>query len=299
MNVRTIASLVVAGGSFHTAAVASTLQDFVSQYAQISSLSVSAAVEYLLDPALPACGGPAGISITGTYSFSAKDQMWRSRSFLDHPEVKDLRTEVAYDGNMFQYHVLDDDVLGVSFGSDDRAAGMILPNPLFAAVQFLIPVSDTNASETERLSDIQDAAATANYANLSWTLDPQSRQSLEYTDLPGATHEDHAYFHRVFVLAGQRDKPVRIDRISTTGAVLTRTLLSKYADFGNGLEFPTSYAMILYDPASGAESGRIEMSLDAYGANTAVTEALDSIDFQIPWSLAGRVWLIDNEVFVN
>src|SRR5690606_3007014 len=178
--------------------------------------------------------------------------------------------------------------LGIAFGDDDRGAGFTLPNPFYAAAQFLIPVTGDNAHKVERLSTLRAAAAATDLSPVTWHSDVLSQQSLEYTDLPGGNHEGHDYFHRVFVLTGQRDKPVRIDRVSTTGAVLTRTLLSSYQDMGAGLEFPTKYIMILYH--EGAESGRIEMTINTAEINSPAGESLEQGDFQIPWNLAGRVW---------
>jgi hypothetical protein len=276
-----------------------SLADFASQYSQIESISLAANVTYLLDPASPACSGPAGIPILGVYSYTAKHDLWRSRSYLDH-EATNIRTEVAYDGAMYQYHQLSDDILGISFGDDDRGAGFVLPNPLFAAGQFLIPVSDENANMSLRLCDLQAASAATDLSTLTWNADAISFELLEYTDLPGASHEGFDYIHRVFVRVGERNKPIRIDRVASTGEVLTRTLLSSYADFSGGIRFPTSYTMILFNPENrAAESGRITMTVVSAEINSAATDSLDIMNFQIPWNLDGRIWLIDNQVFVN
>jgi hypothetical protein len=277
-----------------------SLQAFVDRYPAIQSIALSANVSYFVSPLADVCeegGGITGLPITGRYSYSASGGMWRSRSYMDHESLNYLRTEVAYDGAAHHYHMLDPDILSITLGDDDRSMGLVLPNPLLNATQFLIPVSDDNAHHDPTLSEIKAVANAVDYSSVTWTLDPASQGALEYADLPGDTHEGHAYIHRVYAPVGERDRPVRIDRIATNGAVLTRTLLSEYVDFGDDLILPTRFDFTLYDSASRAPAAQIVFDIDECSINSAATGALTATDFQIPWTEAERVWLNDLEVY--
>src|SRR5690606_13132194 len=109
---RTTAFLYAASLAGACSGGAATLQDFVSQYPALNSVMITASVAYLLDPVYPACDGPAGVSLGGSFHYAASGEMWRSRSWMDHETMADIRTEVAYDGSMFQYYQANLDTLG-------------------------------------------------------------------------------------------------------------------------------------------------------------------------------------------
>ncbi len=204
------------------------LADLIHQFQRIKSLSFAAdvsMVQYALDDCTFDLELPLGEPILGRFEYWAADGRYRANSYVDPDRLPGWQTQVAYDGRRFQL-LLPNGVL--SYSAQDSAAIVPgLPNPLLELLQFRYPLTDDTAHLSVQLKDVRGDQVPAEFFQVDWVRMQDGSRELERAVFPGGIFQGQSYVHHVYVLAGSRHMPVRIDRVSE-GRVVSSVEFSEY-----------------------------------------------------------------------
>lgn len=131
---------------------------------------------------------------------------------------------------------------------------------------------------------------------MDWVPVQEGDRLLERAVFPGGTYEERAYVHRVYVVPGSRNMPVRIDRVTKEGRV-TSAEFSDYVrrDSAGGPSFWPQNVLLRAFDSSGTEVCRISFAL----SDIAVDVQYSKEAFVISPDSAARVWDDDRREFVT
>ena len=277
------------------------LSDLVVQFQRVSSLHLSASVKIKASSALQDCcpqpdPDPKADSdpIPGRFEYWATGDRYRISSYVDSQRYPEMQTQVAFDGQMFQL-LRSDGTL--SHSADDTSALLpVLPNPLLELLQFCYPLSDATAQFDIRLKDVQSDGAAQRFDSVQWSMVREGDRSLERAILPGATYEERAYLHYVYVAPGSRHMPLRIDRVTDTGRITSTEFFDYERVQGQGgpTFWPRRIVLRAYD-SQGREAGNISFSIDHIAVDAEIRDGAFSID---PHT-AQRIWDDSRQGFVG
>jgi len=233
-----------------------------------------------------------GESIMGSYEFHCDGDKWRKRSYLDSQHYPGMNTDIAYDGEVYQYCTPEDGRVALSFdGGDERAIGVSLPNPILALNQYM--TAREVLEDLDQTPSVQRAVASgANLSDLQWKAgDEPSSVRGALPAKPGG-----ASVTNVLVLADDAQSPVRIERM-VGSSLMQRTVFSEWDDRvdqdGEVSTWPTSIRFESYHPGSGDLVGSIEMKITEFS----VTE--NTRPFLINLDEMESVWVDQTERFVK
>lgn len=269
---------------------ASAIVDLLHQFADVQSVALDATVWYL-DGAGVSCG-PAGLPIPGDFVYSANGSGWRMRSRLDATLAPFLNHETAFDGGWLQTYDKHQDTLGVLVGSDAVSRAPHIPNPFFAAMQFIVPLTEDTEDQFERLGAMK-AIAAAPRSEPVWEPVPGIGEPTERAVFPGAVYDGHPYTYVVYATNGDRAAPTSIERVGADGRVLSRVVLGKWVetDAGGGVthRWPRVVMMEAFGPAGSTGSVRLVYSIASLEINN--PDRLQGETWRIGWAQPTRVWM--------
>lgn len=275
------------------------LSDLLQQYPAVDSIHLQATVDVRVFSDEASQSGIAGEGrvIEGTYEFRAAGERYRVDSYLDESRFPGMNATIAYDGNRFQMLFKGDSLL-ILGGADNDALMQSLPNPLVELVQFLVPLTDESASRRVRFKDARTAAAEDTLvAAAAWDVVVDDRATLERTIMPGGTYEGLTYVHHIFVVPGERNRPIRIDRVEEgTDQVISSASFSHYSRIqanGTAYDWPTRVRLIAYQDGQ----REAEMSFVLHTIQIGVDIPVDV--FTIDFNEADTVWDDALEIFVK
>lgn len=282
------------------------LRDLVQQFQSASSLAFWAELQMELSPsamgemadelAIPASGDQVPPApVFGHIEYWASGDHYLIDSQLDPDRFPEMQTRVAYDGQRFQLLLSN----GVLTTSAHESATIVtpVPNPLFELLQFRYALTDNNYQFELRLKDIQHDSIPDSFWNAEWTLLEDSGRALERAVFPGGVYEQRPYEFHVYVLAGERNRPIRIDRVAPDGRIYTSAAFSDYrrvdAVGGTGW-WPHEVVLQAYDD-QGQTAVKATYWLVSLGVDAPVSEEV----FTIRAACAERVWDDDQRQFVE
>lgn len=276
------------------------LSDLFNQFQSISSLSFSAAVVLEVSSGVvidccEAIANTAGQSIFGQLDYWAANDRYRVISYVDPVAFPGMASEVAYDGKRFQL-LRSDGTL--SYSSHDHATLLpVLLNPLLELVKFRYPLTDESYQFELRLKDVQLDRAPSGFFNVQWVKVYRAGQALERAEFPGGTYEGRAYVHHVYTLPGHRNMPVRIERVTTDGVVMTSAEFSDYCqvDAAKGPTYWPRQVVLRAMDSEGSDAVKITYRIDALQVDAPIPDEVFVIDPQA----AARIWDDDRQEFVR
>ena len=276
------------------AAAAGELSDLANRITSLDSVGVVATVRaQFIDPERVECcpvAVQAGGVVEGSYSYAAEDTKWRIDSYLDPSQYPGMNTSMIFDGGQFAYQDNEQSILSLQSGVPAESIGMVLPNPTFEMIQFLLPLGDHNSGHETQLSDAKMAASAADLTGVAWSPAVFEGKALDVAVFPGSVYEGVAYEHRVYAKPAAHDRPLVIDRVDTSGNILTRTRLSVYQDVVSVGEavypWPKRVNWQVFDPSNGALVVQMTMDIEwmmtnepgALSIGTFDTAALSQVD---------------------
>jgi len=273
--------------------------DLVDQFEAIDTIQFNATVDARLtapDPEIEACGLVVSDQvIEGKFDYVASGDQYRVDSFMDTSLYPQMDTTIAYDGDYFQMLMAQGTLTLKPVDTD--AVTLSLPNPILELAQFLDPLDDDNADRRKQLKVVRTLAANASLDDVQWETVNLNGTQRERTILPGGTYNGVEYEHHVYVQPGDRDRPVRIDRVTVDdGTVHTSARFSHYVKHLTGqaeFHWPTNVELVKLNT-----QGEPQASFSYVIHNLKVNEPVDESEFTIDWSLADRVWDDAAEAFI-
>lgn len=265
------------------------LDDLYDQYADLNQATVEASVQaYIFDQASE---GEFGVKklMSGSFDYYVDNSQYRINSHMDPNDYPGMNTDIAFDGTDFQYFERETGVLHITGGEPADGGSVTLPNPLFAPVEFLIPIHEDDPPGPIHIDDVRNATANASASGVTWTPVQLDGRSYERAVFPGSVYYGQDYDYHVLVYNGERHRPRRIERVADDGTVLSRTTLEHYKRIvqsdGTVTYWPQQVKMEAFDPVTN----------DAFGEKTfqihtlKINEAVPAGTFTIDWSEAGAV----------
>jgi len=230
--------------------------------------------------------------IHGIYEFNCDGDKWRKRSYLDPQRYPGMNTDIAYNGEVYQYCTPEDGRVALSFGGgDERAIGVSLPNPIAALSQFMTDtevLADTDQPPRVQKSRVLDA----DLDTLVWRSD--ARSSTLRGAFPAAAVGTDGL--NELVLADSARSPVRIERMNGS-RLMQRTIFSDWNDYvdqdGKVSTWPTTIMFESYHPGSGDLVGSIEMTIIEFSVTESTKPFLINLDEM------ESVWVDQTERFVK
>ncbi len=295
-----------------TAAPAAELEDLPARFRAVGSIHLDAEVIMTYDPRLagledtPGVGPPGGTdragtgptagttTVAGRFEYQADHHRYRVKSQVDPAKLPGMATEFAFDGTRFQFLHADKTL---TYSRHDPATVLPgLPNPLFQLLQFLYPLTDETQHLEVRFKDVVSDQALSTFQKAEWTSVEDGGRKLERAEFPGGTYEGEAYVHHVFVVPGERDRPIRIDRVSES----RRLTSSEFLDYrpvrtAAGLSWWPHRIVLSAFTATGEAAITASFSLTTLRFD----EPLNDSCFEIPTERARRVWDDDMRQLVH
>lgn len=275
------------------------LSDLFGQFQSISSLSFSASfvIEIADLDTRSECGviGPPGQPIPGQLDYWSAAERYRVSSYVDPARFPGMQTDVAYDGRRFQL-LRSDGTL--SYSEHDHGTLLpVLSNPLLALLTFRYPLTDENYQFELRLKDVQSDQPPKGFFDVEWVNVEEGGRTLERAEFPGGTYEGRTYVHYVYALPGHRNAPVRIERVTTDGVVMTSAEFSDYCqvDSRNGPTCWPRQVVLRAMDSDGSEAVRITYEIDTLQVDAPIPDEVFVIDPQA----AARIWDDDRREFVS
>lgn len=269
------------------------LRDVMAQFQATTSVRFGAQAELTLSPGamqgacpIPVPDGSEGIPFAGAYEFKAAGTKYYVASSVDPAFMPWMNTKVAYDDTQYQL-LRHDGTLSLS-PSDSPTVLPLLPNPLIELLQFRYPLTDANAHVQLRIRDVWTDQVPESFWDVPWTLVQEDGITRERAVFPGGVHDGRAYVHHVVVPATLRRRPLRIDRVSDTGQLITRTEFADYRrlDTSAGPAYwPHRITLKSYDTQA-ALAGQIDFTI----SEMAIDESLSAASFAVPPAQAARIW---------
>ena len=206
-----------------------------------------------------------------------------------------MQTEVAYDGRRFQL-LRSDGTLSYS-GQDSAVILPVLPNPLLELLQFRYPLTDENFQFQLRLKDVRNDQVQKRFFDVKWASIEEGGRLLERAIFPGGTYEGRSYVHHVYAVPGRRHVPIRIERVTEHGVLMTAAEFSDYCqlDTPSG---PTYWPQEVVLRAFGCEGSEVVKMSFVFSAIEADVEIPEEV-FVIGAQDAARVWDDDRREFVT
>lgn len=273
------------------------LADILEQFQSVSSLHFAASADAtLLTSAVCCVDIEVNTAIEGTMEYWAAGDMYRLKSYMDPAKYPGMDSQVAYDGQHFQLLLNSGSLLTFS-AQDNASVVMMLPNPLLALLQFRYPLTDANAQFRLRLKDVINDVTPDEFWNVNWVIVEEAGRVFERAEFPGGTYEGQPYVHHVFVEPGTQNKLVRIDRVSSEGAVLTSAEFSHYVriDTPTGPTFwPKSVILTTFD-VQGNPVAKMSFVITELSLNAAIPQEI----FTISTVGVQTIWDDDLQMFVQ
>ncbi|MDZ4831904.1 MAG: hypothetical protein SGJ09_17140 [Phycisphaerae bacterium] len=240
------------------------------------SLSVEATVEFsTIDARSYPAVASDGYPIIGHFAYSAAGKAWSATSWLDPTRFKGMDTILTYDGVQQFTAQSGSDIMSVSEAGEPGVLGMTLPNPLIALASYARPVSDANIAEQMKLSDMRKLTEEAlDVPAAAWMPVTVDGVAHERATVPGSTVFGVSYVHVVTVLASKRSEPVRIERVTPNGEVLTRFSFTSWQTTDGGsaslgaLRLPRHIDIEEFRPSDGASLYRVTYLVSAVHVDT-------------------------------
>ncbi len=271
------------------------IQELVNQCVEVNTMHFVSTVQgrvFAPDPESGLDEGANGAIMNGTLEYWAAGDMYRLKSYLDPSFAYGVDTEIAYDGQLFQYFDKRINTLSVS-SIDTAMMGLSLPHPLLEWLQFAYPMTDDNAQYRKRLKDVK--ANPPDLTGAQWTVVQQGESLVEQAFFPGGTYDDVDYTYRVTVIPGDRRKPIRIDRVNSIGNVLTTAVFSNFEHIpeGSNSQWPRSIVLRTF-----GGDGSILAEMSFVITELSVNDPIPPMACTIDWHEAARVWHSDIEAFI-
>jgi len=278
------------------------LSALFAQFQSISSLFFSASVVLDLDdPFVTRCECElievdcAGQPIFGQLDHWSAADRYRVSSYVEPDRFPGMQTDVAYDGRRFQL-LRSDGTL--SYSEHDSAILLpLVPNPLLALLTFRYPLTDENYQFELRLKDVQRDRPPPGFFDVEWVSIDEGGRTLERAEFPGGTYEGRTYVHYVYALPGHRNAPVRIERVTTDGIVMTSTEFTNYVqvDTPNGPTYWPLQVVLRALDSDGSDVVKIAYQIDTIEVDAPIPDEVLVIDPQA----AARIWDDDRQEFVS
>ena len=171
-----------------------------------------------------------------------------------------MNTEIAFNGEVYQYFTPDDGRLAMAFtGGDRRPLGMTLPNPLAGAAQFMVPF---NATPNDiPFPVIRNAASGFDPHVASWMQSADGESVVGV--FPGGSLDLLELEHH-FSYSGEGEPVVIETRVAANDAVLTRITIDEFqavAAAGVTHILPHVVTFDGIDPSTGQPGARLEMRI--------------------------------------
>lgn len=223
----------------------------------------------------------------GALEFVAADDRWRYDVVIKNTSLPGINTEVGYDGAS-SFHVAHDDRRASIHTGPDRGAVATIPNPVFAAYEYLIPTSSDNPTTPELKSLQRDAVAITHTVQPVWQTAPsRDKRELEETTIDlSQTHNIDEFDLRVTRDVRFPDRPIKLEKIDPdSGVVRAAVHISHYTpiavDQDVDVVLPERVDWLLYDP-NGTLHSRVEFVLryESLGQRSAITD--DDLNIDVP-----------------
>lgn len=275
------------------------LREVVEQFQSVSSLHFTASVDLRVFSAdlVGCCVGIAadGTVISGKMEYWAAGDMYRLNSYMDPAKYPGMDSEFAYDGQHFQLLLKSGSVLTYS-AQDNASVVIMLPNPLLELLQFRYPFTEANAGLRLRLKDVISDQIPEEFWNVNCVNVEENGQVLERAEFPGGTYQGQQYVHHVFTLPGSRNKPLRIDWV-TTEATISSAEFSHYfrvATTSGPTFWPRSVILRAFD-SQGKRAAEMSFVITDFSVNAAIPQEI----FTISTVGVQTVWDDDLQMFVQ
>ncbi len=236
--------------------------------------------------------------IHGSFEFIAAGDAWRKRSFMDPALYRGMNTAIAYNGEFYEYGMLDKGVMTISRTGDQKAPGMTLPNPLIELGAFLAPASDDSDDVT--LAQLRDACAAFDASTATWRVEADAASPHAVMELPGGTYLGSPYTFRAHVPADE-SAPLVIERVLPNGVVFLRTTFSKWSAFapprGDAQLWPATVVFEGFDPQTCKLAATMRMTITSFALLD--PQDIDKDSLLLDWDAAERVWFDEPGVFIK
>jgi len=273
-----------------------TLDQLVEQFANLEVISFAADVRTRFNEA-PSPRVGADQTIEGSFEYEASGHMWRKASFLDPDAYPGMNTEIAYDGRWHQYHMRNSDVMSTSVGTDERLAGMCLPNPILLFAQFLVPVDD--GGRDVLLRHVRAAASEWSPPPVEWTPVEASPTSAMRAVLPGAVSDGEPYDIHVIVPTEDDVAPIVMNMVREDGGLLMRSTFSDFVFLRPDAQterWPTRAVFEVFDGSPDRQMGVMSMDLHDLRIGGAPP---DASRYRLDWDAPSRVWFDEGRTFLK
>jgi len=190
----------------------------------------------------------------GAFEFDASGEKWRKRSVVEPGRAMSMDTEIAYDGETYQYADRTAGLLSIARGTDQRNRGMALPNPLVLMGQWLVPRHDEDPQDVT-LGMLRNAAESFDIERVRW----EKREGEVFGILPGAASSFGDYDVRI---TPPREGEAAIIELMVcdSGEAFSRTRLSDWRDVA-GKRWPHRLDIDLVDPVKSQPVGVMRMTI--------------------------------------
>ena len=236
---------------------------------------------------------PVGETIEGSFAYDASGDKWRKRSYLDSAKYPQMNTDIAYNGEVYQYAAPDEDMVTLSFdGGDNKAMGMCLPNPLIALGQSLI-AEDGDTGKDITLTELRTLARAHKPQDVIWT----EQQAKTTGTLAGAMYAGMPYTNKIIIPA-TAGTPLVMERVSeATGSLLARTSFSDWrtepSAEGTEHHWPRNVCFESFDPATGQIAAQMVMNIHSLSFSETHETFLIDLD------QTSSIWLDDSGKFLK
>jgi hypothetical protein len=222
----------------------------------------------------------------GAFEFDASGEKWRKRSVVEPGRAMSMDTEIAYDGETYQYADRTAGLLSIARGTDQRNRGMALPNPLVLMGQWLVPRHDEDPQDVT-LGMLRNAAESFDIERVRW----EKREGEVFGILPGAASSFGDYDVRI---TPPREGEAAIIELMVcdSGEAFSRTRLSDWRDVA-GKRWPHRLDIDLVDPVKSQPVGVMRMTI------TSLTHDEPGDVFTLDRDAFGRVWSDEARLFVK
>ncbi len=270
--------------------------------ADIETMVLFAGMEMVTYPPFTQGGCACNIAVSqiinGDVEFYASGEQWRLNSHADPALYPDMDTQIAWNGNEFQYFIPPAGLLSVSTGALPQANGVALPVMFFSLMEHFMPPDDANPTFVPRLDDVRQVASVSSHSEVEWTAVQVNGLAYERATFPGGVLQGTAYDQIVYVRPLLPGYPERIDRVNQQGEILQRLTFTGYDRFltgeGSIMYWPTIIKAELLKPDDGSVVAEIKFIIRVLKVNQ--PSALPPGIFNIDWTAAQRVFLDGEQV---
>jgi hypothetical protein len=277
--------------------------EMLQNFTEIERMVLHAGMEMVAHPPFvpggcDGCDIATSQIINADVEFYASGDQWRLNSYADPALYPGMDTQIAWDGNKFQYFIPPAGLLSISTGELPQSNGVALPILLFSTLEHFIPPDDANPTFVPRLADVRQIASEKSHEEVQWTAVQVDGRAYERATYPGGVFQGTAYDHVVYVRPLLPSYPARIDRVNQEGQVLERMTFTGYDRFltgdGSLMYWPTVIKAELLKPDDGTVLAEMKFIIRVLKVNDSAS--LPAGIFNIDWAAAESVFLDGEKV---